>query len=77
MGISKKKACRLTGRIFAVEIAIPEAGRPLEIPMCFASVDAPFLLGRQAFFDAFQIQFDKAALETKFSCVSQQSLGRQ
>ena len=66
-GISKRKVCRLTGRLFTVEMAIPEVDAPLQIPICLASVEAPFLLGREGFFDAFRVEFDKTALEMRFS----------
>jgi len=38
----------------------------LTVPFCFAEGDAPLLLGREGFFDAFRVTFDKQRLVTLF-----------
>ena len=55
------------GNLHPVEIYVRDADRRLAIPICFAdSDDAPLLLGREGFFDAFGIYFDKKNLLTRF-----------
>ena len=49
-----------------LEIFIREANCQLTIPFCFAEGNAPLLLGREGFFDAFQITFDKQQSLTIF-----------
>jgi hypothetical protein len=66
-GIVPREECRLLARLHPVEIYVRDADRRLTIPMCFAdSDDAPLLLGREGFFDAFGIYFDKKNLLTRF-----------
>ncbi len=66
-GIVPREECRVRARLHPVEIYLPDADRRLTIPMCFAdSDDAPMLLGREGFFDAFGIYFDKKNLLTRF-----------
>jgi hypothetical protein len=38
----------------------------IRIPMCFAEGNAPLLLGREGFFDAFRVEFDKRQALTVF-----------
>ncbi len=57
----------MLARLHQVEIYLHGADRWLTIPICFAdSRDAPLLLGREGFFDAFGIHFDKKKLLTRF-----------
>ena len=45
--------------IHPLDIYVREAGCQLTIPFCFAEGDALLLLGREGFFDAFRVHFDK------------------
>ncbi len=66
-GIVPREECRLMARLHPVEIYVRDADRRFTIPICFAdSDDAPLLLGREGFFDAFGIYFDKKNLLTRF-----------
>ncbi len=65
-GISPREECAVPGMIHSVELVIREASLRLIIPVCFAEGDAPFLLGREGFFDAFRVQFDKVQSVTNF-----------
>ena len=65
-GISRRKVCLLQGRIYEVDILIPDAGALLRLPMVFARGNAPFVLGREGFFDVFNITFEKANRRTVF-----------
>lgn len=65
-GISPKEECKVAGRILPVEIHILEAQSRLVIPVCFAEGTAPYLIGRNVFFDALRIQFAQSDLQTHF-----------
>lgn len=65
-GISPREDCAVQGRIHPVDIYISNVPCRLTIPLCFAEADAPFLLGRDGFFDAFRVQFDQPRLQTVF-----------
>lgn len=52
-----------------MDIYISNVPCRLTIPLCFAEGDAPFLLGRDGFFDAFRVQFDQPRLQTVFELV--------
>jgi len=66
-GIVAREECRVLASLHQVEIYIRDADRRFTIPMCFAdSDDAPLLLGRDGFFDAFGIYLDKKNLLTRF-----------
>ncbi len=66
-GIVPREECRLAARLHPVELYVRDADRRLTIPMCFADSDeAPLLLGREGFFDAFTLSFDKKNLLTRF-----------
>ena len=66
-GIVPREECRVIASLHPVEIYVRDADRRFTIPMCFAdSDDAPLLLGREGFFDAFGIYFDKKNLQTRF-----------
>jgi hypothetical protein len=69
-GISPREECTVPGMIHSVEISIREARCRVTIPFCFADGDAPTLLGREGFFDAFRIQFDKRRLITVFELMT-------
>lgn len=68
-GISPRKTCLVQGRIHEVEIFVPQAEIMLRLPMVFARGNAPFLLGREGFFDAFDIAFEKTNRRTVFQLV--------
>ena len=65
-GIADREECHVIGRIHDVEIWLDEINHPIVIPICFAAGDAPNLLGRQGFFDAFRIEFDQPYRTTTF-----------
>jgi len=65
-GIAQHEECVVPAAIHPLEIFVREAGCSLAIPFCFAEGDAPLLLGREGFFDAFRIEFDKRRLVTSF-----------
>jgi hypothetical protein len=66
-GIVPREECRVVAQLHPVEIYVRDADRRLTIPICFAdSDDAPLLLGREGFFDAFGISFEKKNLLTGF-----------
>jgi hypothetical protein len=69
-GIAQHEECVVPAAIHTLEIFIQEAGCSLAIPFCFAEGDAPLLLGRDGFFDAFRIEFDKQQLVTSFELVA-------
>ncbi len=67
-GIVPREECRVLATLHQIEIYVREADRHFHIPMCFAESDeAPLLLGREGFFDAFNIQFDKRSRLTTFA----------
>jgi hypothetical protein len=68
-GIAKREECVMPAVIHNVELHSREAGCRLTIPFCFAEGDAPLLLGREGFFDAFRIEFDKRQLTTVFEAL--------
>lgn len=68
-GISSKKECVVAARVHDVEIYPREANCRIVIPLCFAEGEAPLLLGREGFFDAFRIEFDKARALTSFELI--------
>jgi hypothetical protein len=65
-GISPRAECTIAATIHEVEVIVVEAERQIRLPCCFAEGDAPLLLGREGFFDAFRIQFDKSQSLTSF-----------
>jgi hypothetical protein len=68
-GISQRKVCLVQGQIHEVDILVPDAGVMLRLPMVFARGNAPFILGREGFFDAFDITFEKTNRRTVFQLV--------
>ena len=65
-GIAQRRECVVPGAVHRLPIYVREAGCKLTIPFCFAAGDAPLLLGREGFFDAFRVEFDKRRLTTTF-----------
>jgi hypothetical protein len=65
-GISPRDDCAVPATIHQVKIYVAEAARELTIPFCFAEGNAPALLAREGFFDAFRITFDKTNYVTTF-----------
>jgi hypothetical protein len=68
-GIAPREECQVKAMIHPVDIFIREAGCRLTIPVCFAETDGGLLLGREALFDTFRIQFDQSQLQTLFELV--------
>jgi len=68
-GISQKEECAVVGYTHTVEVHVLESQRRIHLPICFVEGDAPLLLGRAAFFDAFRITFDQPDLMTHFESV--------
>jgi hypothetical protein len=65
-GIAHRAECIVPATIHGLDVYVREAGYQLTIPFCFAEGDAPLLLGRDGFFDAFRLTFDKPKLVTVF-----------
>lgn len=65
-GISPKPECSVEGRIHKVGTILPDLALELRIPICFAEGEAPYLVGREAFFDRFNITLDKKNQRTIF-----------
>jgi hypothetical protein len=68
-GISPREDCAVAGRIHQVDRYILEAACQITVPFCFAEGDAPLLLGREGFFDAFRVLLDKPRYITEFERV--------
>jgi len=66
-GISPKPECTLEGRIHNVSALVPDLAFELALPVCFANGNAPLLIGREGFFDEFDITLDKTRRRTVFS----------
>lgn len=75
-GISQRAECAVPAAIHPLHVYIREARCRLTIPFCFAEGDAPLLLGRDGFFDAFRISFDKQQLLTVFDPLDEVTRGR-
>lgn len=69
-GISPRSECAVPAAIHPLDIYVRDARCRLTIPFCFAEGDAPLLLGRDGFFDAFRVVFDKQRLLTEFELFS-------
>ncbi len=65
-GISQKKECLVEGRIHEINVTVPDIKLEIQIPICFVDGNAPFLLGREGFFDYFRVIFEKVKLRTVF-----------
>ncbi len=70
-GISQRRECAVAAAIHPLDVYIREAHCRLTIPFCFAAGDAPLLLGRDGFFDAFRVTLDKQRLLTLFDLIPQ------
>ena len=70
-GISQRRTCWVQGRIHRVNILISDANLILHIPMVFARGNAPFILGREGFFDLFDVSFAKSRRQIILEQVSQ------
>ncbi len=68
-GISPRASGVVQGRIHEVDILIPDASMLIRLPIVFARGDAPFVLGREGFFDVFNITFEKVNHRTVFELV--------
>ncbi|MBI3913948.1 MAG: hypothetical protein HY327_07160 [Chloroflexi bacterium] len=68
-GISSHPSSVVRGRILEVDILIPDASMLIRLPMVFARAGAPFVLGREGFFDVFNITFEKVKHRTSFQLV--------
>ena len=66
-GISPKPECTLEGRIQKVSALVPDLAFELALPVCFANGNAPLLIGREGFFDEFDITLDKTRRRTVFT----------
>ncbi len=66
-GISPRPDCSIDGRIHPVRAIVPELARDLKLSICFAEGDAPYLVGREGFFDKFKIILDKPRQRTVFA----------
>ncbi len=65
-GISRKEECAVEGRVHWTRLVIPQASFWIELPICFVEGDAPFVIGREVFFDLFRLTFDKEKRKTVF-----------
>jgi hypothetical protein len=65
-GISPKPECSLEARIHRISALVPDSGAELKLPICFADGNAPYLIGREGFFDEFDITLDKTGRRTIF-----------
>jgi len=68
-GISQRKTCAVQGRIHQVEVLLPKAALLLQLPMVFAKGNAPFVLGQEGFFEAFNITFERTKRKTVFQLI--------
>jgi hypothetical protein len=66
-GISPRPECSVDGRILEVTAILPDLAVGLTFPMCFADGNAPYLIGREGFFDRFNITLDKKKRRTIFT----------
>jgi hypothetical protein len=65
-GIAQREECVVPATIHMLDLNIRDAACQLTIPFCFADGDAPLLIGREGFFDAFRVAFDKPRFITNF-----------
>jgi hypothetical protein len=68
-GISSRQSSVVQGRIHEVDILIPDANMLVRLPMVFTRGSAPFVLGREGFFDVFNVTFEKVNHRTVFQLV--------
>lgn len=65
-GISPRPECTVDGRIQEAAAFLPDLALNLTLPICFADGDSPYLIGREGFFDQFNITLDKKKRRTTF-----------
>lgn len=65
-GISSKPECVIEGRTHIINVTLPDISLELDLPVCFGQGNAPYLLGREGFFDRFTVTLDKKKLRTIF-----------
>jgi len=65
-GISTQPECSVEGRIQEAAAFVPDLALNLSLPICFADGDAPYLIGREGFFDWFNITLEKKKRRTLF-----------
>ena len=65
-GISPKPECSVDGRIQEAAAFLPDLALNLSLSICFADGNAPYLIGREGFFDRFNITLDKKKRRTLF-----------
>ncbi len=66
-GISPRPECSVEGRIHTVKTTVPALALELKLPVCFAEGNAPYLVGRETFFDQLRVSFDKPNRKTTFT----------
>ena len=64
--ISPRPECSVPGRIHSVDVVVREVDCQLRMPICFTECESASLLGREGFFDAFVVAYDKPGRMTKF-----------
>ncbi len=65
-GISSRTECDLLARVQDVTLLIHEINERIRLPIGFVDGDVASLIGREGFFDAFRIEFDKPNRNTLF-----------
>src|SRR3989442_12587683 len=66
-GISPRPECSVDGRIHRVSVILPDLALEVTLPLCFAEGDAPYLIGREEFFDRFNVALNKRNRKTTFT----------
>ena len=72
-GIAEERMCWVEGRIHEIDVIIPDLKLEIQIPVCFVKGNAPFLLGRDGFFDYFKVTFEKFKLKTVFELIEEKN----
>ena len=58
-GISPTPECDVIARVQEVTLLIREVNQRIRVPVAFVDGDVASLIGREGFFDAFRVEFDK------------------
>lgn len=69
LGVSRRREQRIEGRIHRITLFIKPRKGPIyieNVQFCFAKGNPQLVLGREGFFDAFRIVFEKNLLMTTF-----------
>ena len=66
LGISPRPECDVIARVQEVTLLIREVHERIRLPIAFVDGDVASLLGREGFFDAFRIDYDKPNRTTNF-----------